>query len=166
VRAGLRLVRGRALGRADFEDFTRISPYPAGWHMSERWAGRLGDGFLSHSFSWMSSRWFGVSLASAGDLAIQWFWPGIGDVWNYGEYGLTPGQFVGRGAVAMGGGLLAWGTVELTTATLVAGGVFAAPAEVPFILGAGIFMFVEGIYEWQVKRHLYEWFNLKGTSEP
>jgi hypothetical protein len=151
---GIRFLRGQALERSAFGEFTESAG---------RWTGRVGDDYLSHSLSWMGSRWFGASLAGVGDLGIQWFWPGTGDVWNRGEYGLTPEQFIGRGAVAAGGGLLAWGTVEL--ATLAAAAVAGTPVEMPVLLGIGIFLGVEGLYEWQVKPRLYEWLNLYGTNE-
>lgn len=160
---GVRLIQGQALDRAMFDDFLRVIP---GDGRSTRWAGELGDDFLSHNFSWLRGRSFGFGLAVGGDVLIQWFWPGSGDVWNYQEYGLTPGKFWGRAGVAAGGGLLAWGGVEVATAIFVAGGVIAAPAEMPFIAGAAIFVGVEFAYEWQVKPRLYEWLDLKGTSEP
>jgi hypothetical protein len=152
---GLRLVRGSALPRSAFDDLIEVA---AGDGRSTRWAGTVGDDYLSHSFSWLGSRWFGATLAGVGDLTIQWFWPGSGDVWNYQEYGLTPGQFIGRGAVAVGGGLLAWGAAGLV-------GIIAAPYTLPFLASAGIFIFVEAVYEWQVKPRLYEWLNLRGTGE-
>jgi hypothetical protein len=151
---GIRFLRGQALERSAFDEFTENAG---------RWTGKVGDDYLSHSLSWMGSRWFGATLAGVGDLGIQWFWPGTGDVWNRGEYGLTPEQFIGRGAVAAGGGLLAWGTVEL--ATLAAAAVAGTPVEMPVLLGIGIFLGVEGLYEWQVKPRLYEWLNLYGTNE-
>ena len=159
---GFKLISSQALSRSVFDDFLRVIPGDA---RSTRWAGRLGDDFFGHSLSWLGSRWFGAVSAGTGDTLIQAFWPGSGDFWTYQEKGLTRGQVGGRAGVAAGGGLLAWGAVALTTAALVAGGVIAAPAEMPILAGIGIFLLVEYSYETYAKEPLYEWFGLYGSNE-
>jgi hypothetical protein len=157
---GFTVIRGQLL-KSDFDAFLRVIP---GDGRSIRWAGRLGDDFYARSFAWLGGKTFGALSAGAGDALIQAFWPGSGDYWTYQEKGLTRGQFAGRLGVAAGGGLLAWGTVELVGigAAVIAG----APVEVPVLAGIGVFLLVEYGYEKLAKRPLYEWLDLYGSNEP
>jgi hypothetical protein len=148
---GIRLIRGQALERSAFGEFTESAG---------RWTGRVGDDYFSHNLSWLASWRFGLGLAIGGDVLIQWFWPGTGDVWNYSEYGLTTQQFVGRSLVAAGGGGIAFGTVALLGVVA-----FGGPMEVPFLVGAAVFIGVEAVYEATLKRWLYKELNLHGRYE-
>jgi hypothetical protein len=148
---GIRFLRGQALERSAFGEFTENAG---------RWTGRVGDDYLSHNLSWLGGWHFGLGLAIGGDVLIQWSWPGTGDVWNYSEYGLTTQQFVGRSLVAAGGGGIAFGTVALLG--IVA---FGGPMEVPFLVGAAVFIGVEAAYEATLKRWFYEELNLYGQHE-
>ena len=132
---------------------------------SGRWAGKVGDDFFGHSFSWMGRRWFGAASAGTGDALIQLFWPGSGDFWTYQEKGLTPGQVAGRTTVSAIGGLAAFGVAEITVAIVVA---VASPIELPAaaLIGIGVSAFIGAEYLIESQRpKLFEWLDLRGGNE-
>jgi RHS repeat-associated protein len=155
MRAGLRLTR-QALSRSLFDDFSRVI---AGDGRSTRWAGTVDD-FAGYDLSWWGGWRFGLGAAVGVDVLVQWFWPGSGDVWNYTKYGLTPAQFAGRTLVSAGGGAISFGGVALLGIA-----VFGGPMEVPFLLGAAVFIGIEAAYEATLKPWLYEKLDLFGRNE-
>ena len=60
--------------------------------------------------------------------------------------------------------MLAWGAVELVGVTAAA--IVGAPVEIPFIVGAIIFISVEATWEGFAKEPLYKWLDLYGEREP